>query len=167
MNVAVNKQSAAIFFIIAANASAVGLQGNAIAADNSNLTLLACTVQQITFGSNVYVAGSTYFIDINHVVSVRSNSLNVNIAAVCAFCLKPQCLVNILLDYINIIIRFKACVVGNYRCVVNMVNAAAGAGNINLSHMDIAAEQDISVAGDSTGAGFIAYKLNTNRVVSL
>ena len=45
MNVAVNKQSAAIFFIITANAAAVGLQGNTIAADNSNLTLLTCTVQ--------------------------------------------------------------------------------------------------------------------------
>ena len=49
-----------------------------------------------------------------------------------------------------------------------MVNAAASAGNINLSHVDIAAEQDIAVALNCTGAALsLANKLNADRIISL
>ena len=78
-----------------------------------------------------------------------------------------QCIINILLDYVNAGMCIKFCVVGNYRCVAFVVNLTRSTFNLNSTHVDIAAEQDITVAGDSTGAGFIAYKLNADRVISL
>ena len=84
--IAVNKQLVSF----RANAAAVGLQVNAIAAGNSNLTILTFTVQQITFGSNGYVTGTgAYVVNINILIFISCHSLNVNIAA-CSCCFKVQ-----------------------------------------------------------------------------
>ena len=167
MNVAVNKQPV----IFCANAVAVRLQGNAIAAYNSRICRhtrhIIMVVQQAAFGSNSYVACTgAYVINVNHIVGICCQSLNVNITTR-SFCVKRKCIINILLDYINAGMRIEFCIVRNYRSVSNMVNAAA-TGNINLAHTDIAAKQDITIAGNSTAAAIsIANKLNANRVISL